>query len=500
MIRKLVFIFIVTLLFAPSCTDFLMLEPQDELIREEYWKSEGDVVAVLGTAYAKMSDFLRELYYWSELRGGLLSPYENRTSVSQLDFLNYNINQNNDLVRWDDFYLVINIANTIIEYAPLAEENDDTFAEEQLRGYIAEAIFIRSLCYFQLVKTFRDVPLILEPYDTDGQDFRIAKSTESVIIEQLIEDLTGIVDDAFTPDDFELREEKKGRATNNAIYALLADIYLWNNDYQQCLQTCDMVTGVFLVEGEEYMSIFSGEGNSQESIFELQFDYLAYRTTNDLYSLTSNSRDGDRDFVVSEMALGLYEQNDLRQVAPSSSLYPAGGEVTVNTSDLSLWKYVGLGPYDRQYKNNERSENESDANWIFYRLAEIHLMRAEAYAELGDLGSALIYLNIIKNRAGLNNYTNANEQDKLLNEILLERAREFFGEGKRWFDLVRISRRDLSNRLEYISDAVISNVEPRSRSAVASKIKDVNSWFLPIYYNELLLNNLLEQNVFYKTN
>src|SRR6056297_666332 len=118
MIRKLVFIFIVTLLLAPACTDFLMLEPQDELIREEYWKSEGDVVAVLGTAYAKMSDFLRELYYWSELRGGLLSPYENRTSVSQLDFLNYNINQYNELVRWDDFYEVINIANTIIEYAP----------------------------------------------------------------------------------------------------------------------------------------------------------------------------------------------------------------------------------------------------------------------------------------------------------------------------------------------------------------------------------------------
>jgi len=159
-----------------------------------------------------------------------------------------------------------------------------------------------------------------------------------------------------------------------------------------------------------------------------------------------------------------------------------------------------MGPYASQYKNNERTENESDANWIFYRLAEIHLMQAEAYAELGELNNALIHLNIIKNRAGLKNYTNANEQDKLLNEILMERAREFFGEGKRWYDLVRISRRDVNNRLDFISDAVISNVEARSRSAVASKIKDVNSWFLPIYYNELLLNSLLEQNVFYKTN
>jgi starch-binding outer membrane protein, SusD/RagB family len=500
MLKRLILIIIASLLISSSCTDFLVLEPQDELIREEYWKSEGDVVAVLGTSYAKMSDFLRELYYWSELRGGLLSPYENRTSVSKLDFLNYNISQNNELVRWDDFYLVINLANTIIEYAPLAEENDDTFSEKQLRGYIAEATFIRSFCYFQLVKTFRDVPLILEPYDTDGQDFRVEKSTESEIIEQLIVDLTGIIDDAFTPDDFELKAEKKGRATNNAIYALLADIYLWNNDYELCLETCDRVSNVFLVEGEEYISIFANEGNSQESIFELQFDYTAYRTTNDLFSLTSNSRDGDRDFVVSNMMLALFEQIDLRQNAPPSPLYPSGGEVTVRTTNLSLWKYVGLGPYASQYKNNERTKNQSDANWIFYRLAEIHLMRAEAYAELGELSNALIHLNIIKNRAGLKDYTNANEQDKLLNEILNERAREFFGEGKRWFDLVRISRRDVDNRLNFISDAVISNVEARSRSAVASKIKDVNSWFLPIYYNELLLNNLLEQNVFYRTN
>lgn len=498
--KRLIIIFIASLFIATACTDFLLLEPQDELIREEYWKSEGDVVAVLGTAYAKMSEFLRELYYWSELRGGLLSPNENRTSIEQLDFLNYNINQNNDLVRWDDFYLVINIANTIIEYAPLAEENDDTFSEERLRGYIAEATFIRSLCYFQLVKTFRDVPLILSPYDTDGQDFRIAKSTESEIIEQLITDLTGIVDDAFAPDDFELKAEKKGRANINAIYALLADIYLWNNDYDLCLETCDKVSNAFLVEGEEYISIFANEGNSQESIFELQFDYLAYRTTNDLYRLTSNNRDGDRDFVVSNMMLALYESSDMRQHAPPSPLYPAGGEVTVNTDNFSLWKYVGLGPYDSQYKNNERSENESDANWIFYRMAEIHLMKAEAYAELGELPNALLHLNIIKSRAGLKDYTNANEQDKLIAEILNERAREFFGEGKRWYDLVRITRRDVNNRLELISDAVISNVEPRSRSAVASKIKDVNSWFLPIYFNELLLNNLLEQNVFYKTN
>ena len=234
--------------------------------------------------------------------------------------------------------------------------------------------------------------------------------------------------------------------------------------------------------------------------FELQFDYDLYRTSNKLYSITANSSDGDRDYIVSDMLLGLYDQTDYRLNAPQSITYPAGGEVSINTDDFSIWKYTGLGPRSSSYSNNERTENHSDANWIFYRFADIYLMKAEAYAELGDYSNSIEQLNFIKRRAGIRAFPSTTDQKGLLNEILNERAKEFVGEGKRWYDLVRISRRDEAGRLIFISDAVISNVLPSSRSAVASKIKDVNSWFLPIYYNELLLNNLLEQNVFYKTN
>jgi len=498
--RKIYIIIISVVFLSTGCTDFLLLEPQDELIREEYWKTEGDVVAVLGTSYALMSEFLEEIYLWSEIRGGLLSPNENRPSIEQMDFFNFNINENNELVQWAEFYQVINLANTIIEYAHQALDNDDTFTEDRYSGYVAEAYFIRSLCYFYLVKTFKEVPFITKSYDTDSQDFRIEKSTENEILEQLIEDLLGIVGGAFEQDDFVLNTEKKGRATTNAIYSLLADIYLWKNDYVKCLETCDKINNIYLVEGDEYFSLYGDDGNSQESIFELQFDYDLYRTSNSLYSITSNSSDGNRDFLVSEMLLGLYVETDLRFIAPQSSIYPAGGEVSINTNNYSIWKYVGMRPRSSAYSNNERTKKQSDANWIFYRLADIYLMKAEAYAELGEYENSLLQLNVIKNRAGLKNFPFTSDQKGLLNEILKERAREFVGEGKRWYDLVRISRRDQANRLSFISDAVISNVEPTSRSAVVSKIKEVNSWFLPIYYNELILNNLLEQNIFYKTN
>ncbi|MBN2698252.1 MAG: RagB/SusD family nutrient uptake outer membrane protein [Bacteroidales bacterium] len=472
-----------------GCSDFLSLEPQDELIREEYWKTEGDVVAVLGATYGRMASLLDELYYWSELRGGLISPDEKRVSPTSLEFFDYNLNEYNDKIRWDDFYVVINLANTLIKYAPLAKENDQTFSDQAYNGYLAEAYYIRSLCYFYLVKAFRDVPFILEPYATDGQDFSIEKSDEKEILNQLITDLNGIVDQAFEADYFLTMDEKKGRVTRNAVYALLADLYLWNDEYASCIEACDQISDIYMVSGENYFSIFAQDGNSLESIFELQFDYDQYETTNNLYELTSNNTRADREFIVSEFLTGLFVGKDLRQFSPD-------GDATFNSSNLSIWKYEGNAPYEENSIVVHRTRETSDANWIFYRLPDIHLMKAEAYAETDNFSRSLEELNMVRDRAGIDKYLDTDKK-KLLEEILDERAREFVGEGKRWFDLVRVSRRDISNRLSFIYEAVIANVNPQSRTAAATKIKDMDSWFLPVYYDELLLNRQLEQNPFY---
>ncbi|MBN1183808.1 MAG: RagB/SusD family nutrient uptake outer membrane protein [Bacteroidales bacterium] len=496
---KRIHIILLTFVLAFSgCTDWLTLEPQDELIREEYWKTEGDVVAVLGQAYARMSYFLDDIYYWAELRGGLLSPDEKKVSTTSLEFFNYNLNEYNDKVKWGDFYIVINLANTIIEYAPKAKENDKTFSDITYNGYMAEAYYLRSLCYFYLIKAFKDVPFILKSYSDDNQSFDYEKSTEEYITDHLITDLNYIVDMAFKPDFFEYIEEKKGRVTVNAVYALLAEIYLWNDDYQKCIETCDKISGIYLVDGEDYFSLYAGDGNSIESIFELQFDYTNYNTTNkygdgkNLYTLTSNNREGNQETDVSEFLTSLYSVNDLRQTNED------GDYVTYIPSVTSIWKYEGLSPYDGTRDRVDRTKSRSDANWIFYRLADIYLMKAEAYAEMDNYTKSLEQLNTIKERADIPAYTNNTNKTKLLEEILNERAREFVGEGKRWFDLVRVSRRDINNRLSIIYEAVIANVDSRSRSAVASKIKDMDSWFLPIYYNELLLNKKLTQNPFYE--
>ena len=504
--KKINLILITLVLIFSGCTKFLTLEPQDELIREEYWKTETDVVNVLGQTYAKMADILDDIYIWTELRGGLLSPDEKKVKPETLEFFNFNINEFNEKTKWKDFYVIINLTNTILEYAPLAKDNDKTFTDFAYNGYIAEAYYIRCMCYFYLVKSFKDVPYITESYSMDDQDFNFEKSGEQEIIDHLIADLNSIVDKAFTLDYYYDSQDirRKGRVNLNTVYALLADIYLWNNNYQSCIESCNKINELAyeLVPGDDYFDIYAEQGNSTESIFELQFDYDEYQTTNkyldhrnkdgdNLYSLTSNNSQGQKETTVSEFLMELYSLDDLRQ-------YGSEGDVTYNTTSFSIWKYEGNEPYDATVRQrNDRDKEESDANWIFYRFPEIHLMKAEAYAEMDNFTSSLKQLNIVRKRAGIDDYTTTSKK-LLIEEILNERAREFVGEGKRWFDLVRICRRDIDNRLSIISEAVISNVDPRSRSAVAIKIRDTNSWFLPIYYEELLFNKKLEQNPFYE--
>lgn len=491
--KKINIILITLVVLVSGCTDFLTLKPQDELIREEYWKTGDDVQAVVGEAYAKLNNIIDDVYYWAELRGGLISPDPKNADVSTLEFFNFNINTYNEKTQWKDFYSIINLANTIIEYAPSAKENDQTFTEVAFNGYMAEAYYLRALSYFYLVRAFKEVPFITKSYSTDDQNFDFVKSGEQEIIDQLISDLNSQVDNAFETSYFIGVANQKGRITRNAYHALLADLYLWNNDYQSCITECQKINGVVFEDGETYFDIYAGKGNSDESIFELQFDYNLYNTTNDLYEITSNNSQGSKETIVSEMLIAMYNLTDFRQYNPE------GFDVTYNQRSLSIWKYEGLSPFDMAERNRvDRTKSRSDANWIFYRLADIRLMMAEAYAELDQLDNALVELNRIRRRAGIIDYTDATNKRKLIYEILDERARELVGEGKRWFDLVRVTRRDINARLPKMSEAVISNVDTRSRSAVATKLKDSNSWFLPIFYEELIFNKSLVQNSFYE--
>jgi hypothetical protein len=82
--------------------------------------------------------------------------------------------------------------------------------------------------------------------------------------------------------------------------------------------------------------------------------------------------------------------------------------------------------------------------------------------------------------------------------ILQERQREFAFEGKRWYDVLRVAKRNNYERLDLLLNMATMSVPPDKQQSALAKLKDKNSHYFPIYLYELQTNNLLEQNPFYK--
>jgi hypothetical protein len=143
-----------------------------------------------------------------------------------------------------------------------------------------------------LVRTFGKVPLVLTPSKDDAQDFNVPQNTEREILDQIIADLLTAQKTARA--DYGVGAYNKGRITLNAVNALLADVYLWDQQYDKCVATCDKILNnqsLQLVDGDELINSVFFTGNSKESIFELQFDKDIQYAIADKWRLLSSTKE-----------------------------------------------------------------------------------------------------------------------------------------------------------------------------------------------------------------
>ena len=177
-----------------SCEDFLTLMPLNEVVLENFWTNEKDVESVLLGAYASLetSDCLTRMVAWGEMRSDNIIPGTDNSSSSDDDltqFINENFTPKNNLTTYLCFYKTINYANTVLHFAPEVKEKDPNFHGSELAAVEAEAIAIRSLCYWYLIRAFGDVPYVDEPSIDDTKDFFIGQTKFDVILDNLISDL-----------------------------------------------------------------------------------------------------------------------------------------------------------------------------------------------------------------------------------------------------------------------------------------------------------------------
>jgi len=485
----------IVILFS-SCKDWLTLKPENGLAGDDFWKTKEQVKAFDVGIYTSMMDnpFTTDnsrtvtelMFLWGELRGDMLYPNSGASNEEKSTMYGI-ISPTYGLCNWRNFYRTINYCNTLIQLAPGVLKTDETFTQEALNGYLSEALAVRGLMYFYLVRTFGEVPLKLDATLDDQVNLKTPKSSSSAVLNQIVTDLKYAEKMAITT--YGTPNEDKGRITKSAINALQADVYLWREQYDSCIIYADTIIhsgqfGLIRSYRDLYMT-----GKTSESIFELEFDAQLMNPFYNMFSTTIGKK-----FLASQRVVD--EIYTVDETDPSNVYDLRGNKASVKFSDLSLWKYLGLTA------TTARAQNQSYAPWIVYRYADVLLMKAEACAQISKGTESLEIINQIRDRAqalpGTQQNVDVSDPTGLTDYILAERSREFAFEGKRWFDILRNAKRNHYLRKDILTTLVVNTAPEDIQTTMLNNIQDTLSHYLPIYINELQTDKALTQNDFYK--
>ena len=473
------FAIVLVALVSSSCKDWLTLAPENDLIKAKFWQKREDVDGALAATYNAFRSGGEASFIWGELRADMVvfGPlFSNYTKIAGSD-----ISPTNGAISWGSYYNAINLANTLMFYDKQVFQKDKTFTQKMKNGVDAEALFIRSLSYFYLVRLWKDVPLVLEPSISDTTKLFLPKSSEKVVLNQIIKDLLFAKNIAYTT---EFKNDPahpgyyNGRANKYSIMALLADVYLWDQQYQKCSDYCDSISnsGLFSLEpSDTWFNIYNPGNSPVEGIFEIQYNDNLDSQENPMYN----------DMFSSSGQIGLRTQNftalmDKQDLRMCGALTP-------------FWKWLGVTLNSSVGRN---MSNQRDGHFIYYRYADVILMKAEALTELDRFAEANALVSEIADRA-LITHPVIVVKDDLRKSILDERAREFIVEGKRWFDLLRAAKRNHFEKKQIIIDMILAGADIQQQAVLKTKVYDTLSYYLPIPNQDILFNQNLKQNPFY---
>lgn len=495
---KYIFLFLIGIM-AVSCSDFLEVTPETNITTSNFFKSEADFEQAVSGVYVP----LRDLYnnYWVlEMRSdNTLFTFDigNRGSLPTEDFGTFTLaNNNGPLIRfWQQNYVIVSRANEVIKNLENAELNQSI--KDGLKG---EVLFLRALAYFNLVRNFGGVPLISEPVTSLEQSF-IARSTVDDVYAQIISDGSSAA--SLLPSK---GNQDLGKATSGAALALLADVYVTLERWGEAEGVLKSITTMNYSLLADYGAIFDPSNwDNEELIFQVEFLERSGRGTGSTfpYSFIPSLNDPS---VLTGVTPGVANNTGSFNV-PTPDIIEAYEDFQADqrfkasigffTGESNL---IGVTNDSMQYVNKffffQSDPQETSTNWPVYRYGDILLLLAESLNEQGNSTEALLYLNQVRNRAGIEDISNV-DQSSLREIILDERRIELAFENKRWYDLVR------TGRMVSIMNAHGAKVkaDPARYTYPEGSFPPPNSFnvtaekeLLPIPIGEIEVNPLLEQN------
>ncbi len=473
---------------ASSCNDFLELTPISEDTVENGYNSAPQIEAALNGAYESFQT--TDYYVWDnillgDVRSDNFYAGGDNPEVFEYDLLTTSPTNGRVNKAWSEIYNAILKANVVLEYAPKVE--DPKLSEERKNQILGEAYFLRAYHYFNLVRLYGGVPLVLEmTKSADPEKTNLPRASAEDVYAQIATDLQMAID--MLPERYESAMIDKARATKGAAAALAAkaEAQSPNRDYNKVLKYIETVeNSAAAYKLIDFNHLFDGgHFNNEESIMEVQFIEGTDGNWEPQMNLPKSiSGDDWRKFVTpSHDLINAYDAqgDDIRK--NNTVLFEEvswSDEYWFNTPNSSI-------PFAYRRKNASGWAS-ADRQYIL-RYADVILLKAEAFNALGNISAAAAEINQVRARVNLPELTadDMSSKENMNAAILLERRLEFAHEGQRWYDLQRFGK--LVSTMNNLVEIDLRTGKPTAYNMTEAKV------LLPIPQNELDRNAALEQN------
>ena len=429
-----------------GCKKFLTVDPPYSQDVENFFQSPEDYDRALTGAYdmlqgSFMTLWIGEIASDNAIAGG--ESVNDSQGLHQIDDMTHGgvNNELRNVLRWN--YTGITRANYILEN----KDNIDFVGKDHI---IAEAKFLRAYYYFELVKYFGDVPLIIDKRIGIEEALQIPRSPKAEVYAQIEKDFSEAAQ-VLNP-----IASQKGRATKGAALAFLGKVYLYQNKFSEAASTFDEVinSGIYSLI-PNYNDLFSvANENNSETIFDVQYTGLEGGSYGCLICLEGNAAVGFQG--IRQYNGPVYGDGNSYNL-PTQALYDAFSSIDPRRGatildieafiaaqpDASSITYAqGAGGHTGFYNNKyikrqgeiglPDNDLTSPVNYRVMRYADVLLMAAEAHYQTGNTSKAQQLVNQVRVRAGVPGLA-----VNSINVIYKERRFELSGEGLRFFDLVR---------------------------------------------------------------
>jgi hypothetical protein len=451
----------VILVIASSCEKILEVTPQSSITEEVYFKNEGDFEPYVTGIYTQLRTLHNNVTYGIERSEELISAQNSRFTVAWT----HTLSPTSGAVNYDVYYRAIGHCNLLLERI---KDFEFTVNPANKNRIIAETYALRAFFYFQLTRILKDVPLMLKAVVDENVEL-LPRSPAVQVVAQIVSDLDSAslllkTNPSFSPALY----PSKYRFAYGSVMAMKADVKMWSGkvlgggaaDFNAAIAAINEVelSGVNL--NADFKNVVGLRANSNPEI---------------IFSAYYNRDETSNNYVINALPFlaGITGALNLDSIPWAATASNGQGAFQISTKSRALFNahpadkripYTWIverqstGPkiaWITKYPGTKYPEDRvPDNDLIIYRLADVFLLKAEAYAAINNTVDAIKYLDRVRIRTGNGVYMGATDKVSVEKEILDERGRELFFENKRWYDLVRFHYGGTINVYTYVPNLV----------------------------------------------